>query len=46
MDLPDRNFAHLLLMTDSTGILQHGRYTVPRYEEGYCRRRPGAELPT
>lgn len=36
MDLPDRNFAHLLLMTDSTGILQHGRFTVPRYEEGYC----------
>lgn len=36
MDLPDRNFAHLTLMTDSTGILQHGRFTVPRYEEGYC----------
>lgn len=36
MDLPDLNLDHLRLMTDSTGILQHGRFSVPRYEEGYC----------
>lgn len=34
--LPDVNLAHLRLMTDDTGILQHARYSVPRYDAGYC----------
>jgi len=36
MALPDLNLAHLRLMTDSTGLLQHARFSVPRYDEGYC----------
>lgn len=27
---------HLRRLTDSTGLLQHSRYGVPRYGEGYC----------
>jgi glycosyltransferase involved in cell wall biosynthesis len=34
--LPEVNLAHLRLMTDDTGILQHAAWSVPRYEEGYC----------
>ena len=34
--LPDVNLDHLKRMTDSTGILQHARFDVPRYEDGYC----------
>jgi glycosyltransferase involved in cell wall biosynthesis len=34
--LPDMNVAQLRLLTDDTGILQHARYSVPRYEDGYC----------
>lgn len=34
--LPDLNLDHLKVMTDGTGILQHARYTVPRYDDGYC----------
>ena len=34
--LPDVNIAQLRLLTDDTGILQHARYSVPRYEDGYC----------
>jgi glycosyltransferase involved in cell wall biosynthesis len=34
--LPDVNIAQLQLLTDDTGILQHARYSVPRYEDGYC----------
>jgi len=34
--LPELNFGHLQLMTDSTGMLQHAAYSVPRYEHGYC----------
>jgi glycosyltransferase involved in cell wall biosynthesis len=34
--LPDVNLEHLQRMTDSTGILQHARFSVPRYEDGYC----------
>jgi glycosyltransferase involved in cell wall biosynthesis len=33
---PELNFAHLRLMTDSTGMLQHAAYSIPRYEHGYC----------
>lgn len=34
--LPDLNLGHLRVMTDGTGLFQHARYTVPRYEDGYC----------
>jgi glycosyltransferase involved in cell wall biosynthesis len=35
-DLPAVNLDHLRTMTDETGILQHARFAVPRYAEGYC----------
>lgn len=34
--LPDLNLTHLRRLTDDTGILQHARYSVPRYADGYC----------
>jgi glycosyltransferase involved in cell wall biosynthesis len=34
--LPELNLAHLRLLTDDTGLLQHALYNVPRCEEGYC----------
>jgi glycosyltransferase involved in cell wall biosynthesis len=34
--LPELNLAHLRRMTDDTGMLQHARYSVPRYGDGYC----------
>jgi len=34
--LPEINLEHLSLMTDDTGMLQHGSFSVPRYEDGYC----------
>jgi glycosyltransferase involved in cell wall biosynthesis len=35
-ELPEINLEHVQTMTDSTGILQHGTFSVPCYEEGYC----------
>jgi glycosyltransferase involved in cell wall biosynthesis len=34
--LPELNLAHLRLMTDDTGLMQHASYGVPRYDDGYC----------
>ncbi|MDH5643106.1 MAG: glycosyltransferase family 4 protein [Gemmatimonadota bacterium] len=34
--LPELNLAHLRLMTDDTGLMQHAIYNVPRYDDGYC----------
>lgn len=34
--LPELNLEHLRLMTDSTGVLEHATFNIPRYEEGYC----------
>ncbi len=34
-EMPPLNLAHLRLMTDDTGILQHAVFTVPNYNEGY-----------
>ena len=34
--LPQINLKHLRLMTDSTGILQHAKFTVPDRAHGYC----------
>lgn len=35
-ELPALDVAHVALLTDDTGMLQHGDYSVPRYSEGYC----------
>jgi glycosyltransferase involved in cell wall biosynthesis len=34
--LPELNLKHVEQMTDSTGMLQHALFNVPRYEDGYC----------
>lgn len=34
--LPELDLSHLRRLTDDTGVLQHARYSVPRYDEGYC----------
>jgi glycosyltransferase involved in cell wall biosynthesis len=34
-ELPPLKLAHLLHMTDETGILQHAVFTIPNYNEGY-----------
>ena len=36
MDLPGWRLDHLVRMTDSTGLLQHARSTIPHFAEGYC----------
>ncbi len=36
MELPEFNFTHLKTLTDSIGIFQHSRFSIPRYFEGYC----------
>lgn len=35
-ELPETNLEHISLMTDSTGILQHAIFNIPRYDDGYC----------
>jgi glycosyltransferase involved in cell wall biosynthesis len=35
-ELPEMKLVHLEVMTDDTGILQHSRFNVPRYDDGYC----------
>lgn len=34
--LPALRLDHLYRLTDSTGLVQHARYHLPYYEEGYC----------
>jgi glycosyltransferase involved in cell wall biosynthesis len=34
--LPEFDWSHLQRMTDSTGLLQHAIFSVPRYVDGYC----------
>jgi glycosyltransferase involved in cell wall biosynthesis len=34
-ELPPLKLDHLRLMTDDTGMLQHARFTIPNYREGY-----------
>jgi len=34
-ELPVLNLAHLRMLTDDTGILQHAIFAVPNYSEGY-----------
>jgi len=35
-ELPEVDLAHVHLMTDDTGMLQHATFDVPRYADGYC----------
>ena len=35
-ELPELNLAHVRLMTDDTGMLQHATFNIPRYSDGYC----------
>ncbi len=35
-ELPPLKLDHLHHMTDDTGILQHAKFTIPNYYEGYC----------
>lgn len=35
-ELPELKLDHLFRMTDSTGIFQHARFTVPNFSQGYC----------
>lgn len=35
-ELPPLKLDHLHHMTDDTGIVQHARFTIPNYHEGYC----------
>ena len=34
--LPKFNLEHVKRMTDNTGILQHAKYNIPNFKEGYC----------
>ncbi|MDF2696717.1 MAG: pimA 3 [Labilithrix sp.] len=35
-ELPEIDLAHVRLMTDDTGMLQHATFDIPRYRDGYC----------
>lgn len=35
-ELPEINLSHIKTMTDSTGLLQHAKYTTPNFNHGYC----------
>jgi hypothetical protein len=35
-ELPPLKLAHLLRMTDNTGVFQHAIFNVPNFAEGYC----------
>jgi hypothetical protein len=34
--LPPIKLDHLRAMTDSTGLIQHARFSLPHFPEGYC----------
>jgi glycosyltransferase involved in cell wall biosynthesis len=34
--MPKFNLAHVLRLTDDTGIVQHAKYGIPNLKEGYC----------
>jgi glycosyltransferase involved in cell wall biosynthesis len=35
-ELPDINLRHMKIMTDTTGMLQHAKYSIPDRSHGYC----------
>ncbi len=34
--LPKFDLGHIKRLTDSTGIIQHAKYNIPRFKDGYC----------
>jgi glycosyltransferase involved in cell wall biosynthesis len=36
LELPALNLDHVRTLTDSTGMLQHALFSIPRYQDGYC----------
>lgn len=36
ISLPELNLSHIFTLTDSTGIIQHAKYAIPNFFEGYC----------
>lgn len=34
--LPKFNLSHVKRLTDNTGIIQHAKYNISRYKDGYC----------
>ncbi len=36
LDVPEPPLNHFIRMTDDTGIYQHGKYTIPDRNHGYC----------
>lgn len=34
--MPEFNLDYVKLLTDSTGIIQHAKYGIPNWKEGYC----------
>lgn len=34
--LPPFDLSHVFRLTDSTGIIQHAKYGIPNFKEGYC----------
>lgn len=34
--MPALNLSHLQLLTDDTGIIQHAKFGIPNWKEGYC----------
>lgn len=35
-NLPEVKITHLKKLTDNTGILQHSKYSIPNFADGYC----------
>ncbi len=35
-NVPSFTLAHLKRLTDSTGVIQHAKYGIPNWKEGYC----------
>ena len=35
-NVPEPRLDHLRRLTDTTGILQHAKYTIPNFSHGYC----------
>ncbi len=36
VELPPFNLSHIKRLTDSTGLIQHAKYGIPNFHEGYC----------
>ncbi len=34
--MPELNLNHIQLLTDDTGIIQHAKFGIPNWKEGYC----------